>query len=103
MSDPKQSDAESPWRGFSIFITTVCEGTVPSVRDGRGLPCVFKTELEAQREIAENAITRLQEFIAGHREFADAVTVEEFVVLVTVNPEGTIVDEERRRFGVRAE
>jgi len=45
---------------FCIFITTVCEGSVPAVRDGHGKPCVFETELAAQREIADNAITRLQ-------------------------------------------
>lgn len=77
---------------FCIYITTVCEGPVPSVRDGDGKPCVFKTEVEAQREIADNAMTRLQEFIDGEREFEDAMTVEEYVVPVDVYPDGSIVD-----------
>jgi len=77
---------------FCIYITTLCEGAVPSVRDGDGKPYIFKTELEAQREIADNAITRLQEFIVGEREFDDAITVEEYVVPVDVYPDGSIVD-----------
>lgn len=84
---------------FCIYITTVCEGPVPSVRDGDGKPCVFKTEIEAQREIADNAMTRLKEFIDGEREFEDAMTVEEYVVSVDVNPDGSIVDADGNRFG----
>lgn len=87
--------------GFCIYITTVCEGPVPSVRDGNGKPCVFKTEVEAQREIADNAMTRLQEFIDGQRDFEDAMTVEEYVVSVDVHPDGSIVDAEGNRFGAK--
>lgn len=85
---------------FCIYITTVCEGPVPSVRDGDGKPCVFKTEVEAQREIADNAMTRLKEFIDGEREFEDAMTVEEYVASVDVNPDGSIVDADGNCFGI---
>lgn len=86
---------------FCIYITTVCEGPVPSVRDGNGKPCVFKTEVEAQREIADFVMTRLQEFIDGEdRDFEDAMTVEEYVVPVDVYPDGSIVDADGSRFGV---
>ena len=84
---------------FCIYITTVCEGPVPSVRDGNGKPFVFKTEIEAQREIADNAITRLQEFIDGERDFEDAMTVEEYVVPVDVLPDGSITDADGNHFG----
>lgn len=87
---------------FCIFITTVCEGSVPSVRDGDGKPCVFKTEIEAQREIADFVMTRLQEFIDGHRDFEDAMTVEEYVVPVDVHPDGSIVDVDGNRFGAES-
>ena len=60
---------------------------------------VFSTEAEAQREIADFMMTRLQEFIAGERDFHDAITVEEYVVPVTVLPDGSVVDEDGRRFG----
>lgn len=85
---------------FCIYITTVCEGPVPSVRDGNGKPCVFKTEVEAQREIADNTMTRLKEFIDGEREFEDAMTVEEYVVSVDVHPDGSIVDADGNCFGI---
>ena len=85
---------------YCIYITTICEGPVPAVRDGRGKPCVFKNELEAQREIADNAMTRLREFIDGEREFEDAMTVEEYVVSVDVYPDGSIVDADGRSFRV---
>lgn len=45
--------------GFCIYINTFCQGPVPSVSDENGY-CVFETELEAQKEIADNLMTRLQ-------------------------------------------
>ena len=99
MSNTKCADIESNWPGFCIYITTVCEGRIPAVRDERGLPCVFKTEAEAQREIADNAITRLQEFMDGHRDFEDAMTVEEYVVPVDVHRDGSIADADGNHFG----
>ncbi len=77
----------------------MCDGLVPSVRDGDGKPCLFKTEVEARREIADNAMTRLREFIDGEREFEDAMTVEEYVVPVDVQPDGSIVDADGNYFG----
>jgi hypothetical protein len=85
---------------FCIYINTLCEGPVPSVRDGHGKPCVFKTELEAQREIADFIITRFQEFFDGERDFEDAMTVEEYVVPVDVYPDGSIVDADGNCFGI---
>ena len=78
--------------GYCIFINALLEGPVPSVRDAAGRPFLFPTEVEAQREIADNMITRLQEFIDGEREFGDALTLEEYVVSVAVLPDGSIVD-----------
>ena len=54
--------------------------------------CVFATEAEAQREIVDNAIIRLEQFLNGERDFDDAMTVEEYVVPVDVLPDGAIVD-----------
>jgi hypothetical protein len=88
-------------KGFCIFINTFCQGPVPTVSDDDGY-IVFKTELEAQREIVDNAMTRLREFLDGHRDFEDAITVEEYVVAVTVLPDGTITNNETgSRFGSR--
>jgi hypothetical protein len=95
--------------GFRIYINTVFEGPVPSVTeslptDPAGAPgraCVFATEREAQREIVENMMTRLQEFLDGERDFEDAVTLEEYVVAVDVLPDGSIVDADGNAFAER--
>ena len=71
-------------KGYMIVLDTLVEGTVPSVYDGQGEPCIFMTRVEAEREIADNLITRLQEFIEGQRDFEDAMTVEEYIVEVEV-------------------
>jgi len=83
--------------GFCIYIDTVCQGPVPIWRDDNGY-VVFATELLAQREIADDLILRLQQFLAGERDFDDAMTVEEYIVPVTVRSDGTIVDEEGNCF-----
>ena len=80
-------------KAFCIYINTVFEGRVPSALDETGKPFVFETEIEAQREIADNLITRLDEFMRGEREFEDAMTVEEYVIPVDVYPNGLLVDE----------
>ena len=97
--------------GFCIFIHTLCQGRVPSVHESKagdppGTPesiCVFDTEREARREIADFMMTRLQEFIDGERDFEDAIETEEYVVTVTVRPDGTFIDEGGRRYGSGAE
>jgi hypothetical protein len=92
--------------GFCIFINTVFQGPVPSVRESesdnldesREKICVFATEREAQLEIADFTMTRLREFIEGERDFEDAITVEEYIVEVDVCPDGTIVDADGNSF-----
>ena len=84
--------------GFCIYINTFCQGPVPVVSDDDGY-VVFATELEAQKEIVDNQMTRLQQFLDGEREYGDAIEVEEYVVPVTVHPDGKIVDEDERCFG----
>jgi len=89
--------------GYCIFINTFCQGAVPLVTDGEGKYVVFETELEAQREVADYAITRLQQFLDGERDFEDAMDTEEYIVPVMVHPDGVITDEDGNCFGPRAE
>jgi hypothetical protein len=89
-------------KGFCIYIDTFCQGPVPVVSDENGY-VVFITELEAQREIVDNLITHLQQFLDGDRDFEDAITVEEYVVPVTVNAGGIITDENGNHFGPHVE
>jgi hypothetical protein len=86
--------------GFCIYIDTLCQGPVPVVSDEKGY-VVFETELEAQKEIADCAINRLRQFLDGERDFDDAITVEEYVVPVTIHPDGVIADEAGNCFGPR--
>lgn len=98
-------------RGYCVFIHTLFQGRVPSVHESKagdppGTPesiCVFATEREAQLEIADFMMTRLQEFMDGERDFEDAIETEEYVVAVTVQSDGTIIDADGRRFSSRAE
>ena len=76
---------------------------MPVVSDGDGKYVVFETELEAQKEIVDNQITRLQQFVDGEREYEDAIEVEEYVVPVIVHPDGKIVDESGKCFGPNVE
>jgi len=92
---------EATTSAYCIFIDTLAEGTVPSVREGDDLPCLFATRVEAEREIADNLITRLQEFIDGQRDFEDAMTVDEHILEVDVLADGSIVDAEGNHFGAR--
>lgn len=85
--------------GYCIYIDTLCQGPVPIVSDGNDKYVVFETELEAQKEIVDNQMTRLQQFLDGERDYEDAITVEEYVVPVTVYPDGKIVDEADNCFG----
>lgn len=72
---------------------------MPAWYDETGFPAVFETELEAQREIAELQITRLRQFLAGERDFDDAITVEDFILPVDVWPDGRISIEGGTHFG----
>jgi hypothetical protein len=84
-------------KGFCIYITTFCQGPVPVVSDENGY-VIFETELEAQKEIVDNQMTRLQQFLDGEREFEDAIEVEEYVVPVSLHPDGTITDADGNAF-----
>ena len=69
--------------GFAIFCPTVFQGTMPVCYDGDYL-VVFATKLEAQREIADNQLIRIQQFLDGERDFDDAITTDEFALPVDV-------------------
>ncbi len=92
-------DTQDPHRGFCIFLDTFFQGPTLAVTEEENSPCVFATEVDAQREIAENMITRLQQFLDGERDFDDAITVEEYVMPVTVLADGTVTDEHGRILG----
>ena len=96
-------DNRKPVRsGFAVFHRTLCQGTMPAYYDETEYPVVFSTELEAQREIADDLIEHLRQFLAGEREFADAISVDDFILLVDVWPNGSISIEDGSTFGKRS-
>ncbi len=89
-----------PQHGFCVFMNTIFQGRVPSLSND-GFYVVFATEREAQLDIADFMMTRLQEFIDGERDFDDATTTEEHVVAVTVHPDGTFTTENGAVFSLK--
>ncbi len=59
----------------------------------------YATEREAQLEIIDDLQERLRQFIAGERDFADATTIEEFILPVDVSADGFITTEDDSVFG----
>jgi hypothetical protein len=86
--------------GFGIFMPTLCQGTMPAWYDGdTGLPVVYATELEAQREIADHHLSLIQQFLDGERDFDDAMIVEDFILPIDVWADGRISTEDGRTWG----
>jgi hypothetical protein len=84
---------------FCIFIDSLCEGRIPAWHDEKNLPVVYPTIEAAQREIADDLIERLHQFLDGHRPFEDAMEVEDYILPVDVFPDGSIADEDGNTFG----
>jgi hypothetical protein len=80
----------------------ICEGLVPAWYDETNFPVVYTTALEAQREIADDLMEHLQQFLDGEREFDDAISVDDFILPVDVWPDGSISIEDGSTFGKRS-
>ncbi len=87
--------------GYSVFMPTVFQGTMLACYEN-DYPVVFPSELEAQREIADNQLTRIQQFLDGERDFDDAIVTDEFVLPVKVWPDKSITTEHGRIYGKQA-
>jgi len=89
----------SPRKGFCIYTDTFFQGPILTVRDGDERPYIFDTEVEAQQEIVDHAMTRLQQFLDSERDFKDSLTVDEYVVPVTVQLDGSVIEGHWRMLG----
>ncbi len=78
---------------------TVCEGRIPAWHDENRMPVVYPTVEAAQREIADDVITKLKQFLDGQRDFEDAMSVEDYILPVNILPDGSIFDEDGNCFG----
>ena len=97
-----QHSRQSVRSAYAIFTETACEGLNPAWYGGDDLPVVYETELEAQREIADDLAERVRQFLADEREFDDAVSINDFILPVDVWPDGSISIEDGRIFGKRS-
>jgi hypothetical protein len=59
----------------------------------------YPTIEAAQREIADDVIEKLSQFLEGERDFDDAMTVEDYILPVDVLPDGSVLDEDGNCFG----
>ncbi len=84
---------------YCIFLDTVCEGRIPAWHDEKGMPVVYPTLGAAQREIADDVMEKLRQFLEGQRDFEDAMTVEDYILPVDVLPDGSVLDEDGNYFG----
>lgn len=85
--------------GYCIFIDTICQGRIPAWHDENGMPVVYPTREAAQREVVEDMIDRLQQFLDGERPLEDALTVEDYILPVDILRDGSILDEDGNVFG----
>jgi len=76
--------------GYAIFIDTIVKRCVPLVLDGSGKPYIYPTRIEAERDIVDTLMTRLEEFNEGQRDFEDAIHVEEYVLKIALLANGAI-------------
>jgi hypothetical protein len=63
------------------------------------MPVVYPTLEAAQREIADDLIEKLGQLLAGERDFDDAIAVEDYILPVTILPDGCIRDKDGNVFG----
>lgn len=90
MRDGQRMSGQGVTHGFCIYIDTICDGPQPVERNADGFPFVYATAEEAERCIAEDVIERLKQYMKGERDFADAITIEEYVVAVEVTSDGAV-------------
>ncbi len=78
---------------FVIMTNTLCQGDIIGCHDGDdGHPCLFDTEDDAWREIADGIVTQLDQFIKGERARDETdFDCTEWVQEVYVSEDGLIV------------
>ena len=79
---------------YMIVGESVVESLQPTVMVSEGdspfEPLLFPTEREAQMEMADRMMSKLEEFIDGERDFDDAVALDEHVLEVVRRGDGKI-------------
>ena len=86
-------------QSFVIMTNTICQGDIIGcwTEDavGNRVPCTFETEVDAWKEIANDMIEPLRQFIAGERSLEDTdFDCADWVVPVDVEDDGSILSED---------
>lgn len=85
-------------QAFVIMTDTICQGCIIGCwgedEDGERYPVLFDTEVDAWKEIADDMIEPLRQFIAGDRLLEDTdFNCTEWVLPVDVNEDGSLIGE----------
>jgi hypothetical protein len=84
--------------GYIIAVDSLAEGCTAVQRGADGMPVVYETRIEAERDVVQDFITRLQEFLRGERAFDDATFLEDCILEVTRNANGSLEDDYGRKY-----
>ncbi len=84
--------------GYCVFVDTICQGPIPAWRDQDGSPIVYPTKREAQADVVDYLMARLQAFLDGDIELEEALEVDDYVVKVRVAPDETITTPDGSQF-----
>lgn len=86
--------------GYCIFVDCVCGGMTPAWRDEAGKWVVYETEAQAAAEIEDDEREMLRQYLSGERDLDHGIESEDIICKVTQLPDGSVVDEWGRVFGV---
>ena len=63
------------------------------------MPVVYPKLEAAQREIADDVMEKLRQFLEGERDFDDSMTVEDYILPVDILPDGSVIGEDGNWLG----
>lgn len=88
-----QKTLKSKW---VIGTNTLCQGEIIGCwteEDGKDVPCIFETEEDAWKEIADDMITMLQQFKDGERSIEDTdFSPSDYPLEVMIDGDGNVYD-----------
>ena len=89
---------------YCIFHDTDCNGPVPayySPQNGKDLPVTYATKREALEEITDDMLEHIAQIREGVRDLIDGIGYEDWIELVDVLEDGTVITESGNVFGER--
>lgn len=99
-TDPNPELNAASRSGYCIFVDCVCGGMTPVWRDEAEKWVVYETQEAAEMEIEDDEREMLRQYLAGERALEHGVESEDIICKVTQLPDGSVVDEWGRVFGI---